>query len=168
VGAALTVPVAAAALVLAVAGIAKLRAPGPAADALASVGIRVPPVLVRAGALAELTLGVGVLGVGGALLIGALSAAYAGLSVLAVVLARRRVTCGCFGAPDSPATGWHAALSAVLAACAGVAAGHVHPLAWWAPHPAALLLATGTVACAYAVVLAYTALPAAWGAWGPR
>jgi hypothetical protein len=88
--------------------------------------------------------------------------------VLALLLARRRAACGCFGEDDFPASRAQALLSAVLAVASAAAAV-------WPPHglldrPAgqAVVLMIGIAASAYATVLAYTQLPAAWSAWSAR
>ena len=164
----LTAPLAVAALVLVVAGIAKLRAPAPAAGALRELGVPAASSAVRAFAAGEVALGVWALVSPTSLGAIALACCYTAFAGLALLLAARRASCGCFGEGDFPASRVQALLSAVLAvACAAAAI--------WPPHglldrPAAeaMVLVIGIAASAYATVLAYTQLPAAWSAWSAR
>jgi hypothetical protein len=157
-----------AALVLVVAGAAKLRAPAPAVGALRELGLPAGQPAIRAFAAAEIALGVWVLASPGGVPAIALACCYAVFSVLALRLASRRAACGCFGEGDFPASRLQALISAALAVTCGGAAV-------WPPHgildrPAgqAVVLVIGIAASAYATVLAYTQLPAAWSAWSPR
>jgi hypothetical protein len=173
---ALTVPIATAALVLCLAGVAKVRAPATAVAALEEAGLTGPvrwgwaaAPLIRVFAALELMVGCAALTAGGAAA-AVMAGAYAGFAGLALVLARRASVCGCFGEHEAPATAWHSALSAALAALCGAAAliGEPRSLAWQALHrpPAAAgLLVLAACACAYATLLAYTELPASWRAW---
>ena len=164
----LTAPLAVAALVLVVAGIAKLRAPAPAAGALSELGLQTAAPATRALAAGEIALGVWALVAPTSIAALALACCYASFSVTAWLLAGRRAACGCFGEADFPASRAQALLSAVLAvACAAAAV--------WPPHalldrPAgqAVVLVIGIAASAYATVLAYTQLPTAWSAWSER
>jgi hypothetical protein len=171
VAAILTVPIAIAAIVLCVAAVAKLRSPAGAVRALATAGWSVPRGAVRVLAAGEAALAALVLLIPGRISAGLLAATYASLALVAGALARRGAGCGCFGDEGAPATMTHVVLSIAIAlvACAGVR---------WPPHGVAWLL-TGTPAvvaplvlgvagAAYATVIAYTELPAAWGAWRPR
>lgn len=164
----LTAPLAIAALVLVVAGVAKLRAPAPAARALRELGLPAGSPAIRVFAGVEVALGVWALvSPAGATGI-ALACCYAVFAALALLLATHRAACGCFGEDDFPASTFQALVSGVLAvACAAAAI--------WPPHavldrPAGqvAVLALGIAACAYAAVLAYTLLPAAWSAWSAR
>jgi hypothetical protein len=164
----LTAPLAVAALVLVVAGVAKLRAPAPAVGALRELGLPAGKPAIRAFAAFEVALGVWALlrpsGPAAALL----AACYALFSVLALLLTNRRASCGCFGDGDFPASGLQALISAVLAAaCAAAAVWPAHGLVD-RPAAQAVVLAFGIAASAYATVLAYTQLPAAWSAWSAR
>jgi hypothetical protein len=174
----LTAPIAMAAIVLAVAGLAKLRSPAGAVRALAAAGLSVPgpavPIgglLVRIAASFELAVAALVLLVPGRAACALLTATYALLALVAGALARRGAACGCFGGGDAPATAAHVGLSVVLAVIAG--AGVAWPargIAWLlgaTPGVAGVLL-LGIAGAAYASVLAYTELPSAWGAWRPR
>lgn len=162
---ALTVPHAVAALVLCVAGLAKLRSPGAAARAV-SVGA----VGIRAFATGELALGVwGLVAVApaGSLLMAAL---YAGFAALTLVLSRRGAGCGCFGAERAPASAIQSLLSAALAAiCVACAIAAPHALMWILDRPAgiATVLVLGTAGAVYGTVLAYSELPLLWRSWSP-
>ena len=164
----LTAPLAVAALVLIVAGVAKLRAPAPAAAALHELGVTAAALSIRAFATGEIVLGVWALVAPTSVAAIALACCYVAFAVLALLLASRRAGCGCFGEGDFPASRAQALLSAVLAVVSAAAAV-------WPPHglvdrPAgqAVVLVIGIVASAYATVLAYTQLPAAWSAWSAR
>ena len=116
----------------------------------------------------EVALGVWALVSPGAVAAIGLACCYAVFAMLALLLASRRAACGCFGEGDFPASPVQALLSAVLAAACAFAAG-------WPPHglldrPAgqAVVLVIGIAGSAYAMVLAYTQLPAAWSAWSAR
>jgi hypothetical protein len=174
----LTTPIAMTAIVLAVAGIAKLRSPAGAVRALAAAGLSVPgpgvPIaasLVRIAASLELAVAALVLLVPGRASCALLAATYALLALVAGALARRGAACGCFGAGDAPATAAHVGLSAVLAVIAGAGvAWPAHGIAWLlgATPGVAGALVLGIAGAAYATVLAYTELPSAWSAWRPR
>jgi hypothetical protein len=153
----LTAPHVVAAIVLCVAGVAKLRSPWTAASAL---GVR--SGVIRAFSIYELALGAGALA--WSVLSPLLAVTYAGLAVLTLVLARRSESCGCFGAGDAPASAAQSALSFVLAlACAGPA----HGAGWIVGRPlgTAVVLALGVAAAAYGIVVVYSELPPAWRAW---
>ncbi|HXO08283.1 MAG TPA: MauE/DoxX family redox-associated membrane protein [Solirubrobacteraceae bacterium] len=165
---AVTPPFAVAAIVLCVAAVAKLRSPGTAADALAVLGAPAGVALVRAIALGELALGCWCIAAPSRIGAALIALAYGGFAGLGLALARRHASCGCFGAGESRATPAQAALSAALMVVAIAATISIsHGLPWivqrGAPSAAVLLIAV--VAAAYATVLAYTELPAAWGAW---
>lgn len=154
---AMTVPHAVAAIVLCVAGIAKLRSPLTAARTLS-----VAPNLVRAFAVYELALGAGALV--WAALSPLLALTFLGLAALTAVLGRRAQSCGCFGEGDAPASLAQSLLSVVLAL---VSIAGAHGVAWLIarpPAPAAVLI-LGIGAAAYATVVAYAEIPLAWRAW---
>jgi hypothetical protein len=163
VSAALAPPFIVSALVLCVAGLAKLRAPQTAAAALG-----LPTWLVRALAAGELALGAACAihptGAGAA----ALAAVYSVFAVVATVLRRRRVACGCFGDNDLPVSRAHVIASELLAGVA-VAAAFIapHGLGWLAGQPGlrGAVLMAGVAGAVYATVLIYTSVPKAWAAW---
>ncbi len=168
---ALTPLLALAALVLCLAGAAKLRSPVDAAQALESLGVRVPAASIRAFALFELALGGLCLARPSAVPDFGLAALYIGFCAMALVLARRRSPCGCFGRRQEPASAVQSALSAGLgAAAAGAAVAGAHGAAWLVGRPAmtAGVLVIGLVGAAYGTVVAYTELPLAWSAWSGR
>lgn len=164
---ALIAPLDVAALVLCVAGLAKLRAPGVAGRALDALGLPGRASLVRAFAVAELVLGVVCLVWPTSAGAAALAAVYAAFALIARALARRRAACGCFSGDDAPASSAQTLLSAILALVALAAALDPPPsLGWVAAHSGVLLV--GIAGAAYATVLAYTELPRAVSAWSPR
>jgi hypothetical protein len=163
VSAALTPPFLVACLVVCLAGLAKLRAPQTAARALG-----LPTWIVRSRAAGELALGA-VCAVhptrAGA---GVLTAVYALFALVAVVLMRRRVACGCFGDDDFRVTRAHVIASELLAAMAGAAAvASPRGLGWLASQPVwrVGVLGAGIAGAVFATVLVYTAVPRAWAAW---
>jgi hypothetical protein len=165
---ALTPPFAVAALVLCVAGVAKLRAPAGAANALSAGGIPVGQSVVRVFALFELVLGGWCVLAPELLDACALAAVYAIFAALSLLLARRRAACGCFGERETPASAIQSLLSATLAAGAGMAAiWPPHGAGWMLGH-AAVILVFGTAGAVFGIVVAYTELPQAWAAWSPR
>jgi len=154
---ALTAPFATAALVLCVAGIGKLRSHASG----------------RWVALAVVELGVGAWCVlaPGRVAAAALASTYATLAVGALVLARRREACGCFGDDEAPASVAQSVLSAAMALVALAAvASTPHGITWvFERSPLiATTLILGTAGAAYGAVLAYTQLPRAWGSWSAR
>lgn len=168
---ALSGPFAIAALALCVAGVAKLRSPNPAAEALRAAGLPSRPWLIRAFAAAELALGAyAALSASTAAAI-AVAVTYAGFAGLTLVLHRRRAACGCFGAGEAPASPAQSAISAALAAAAAATAiWHAHGVRWIVARPPATAgaLAIGIAGAVFALVVAYSELPAAWSAWSAR
>jgi hypothetical protein len=113
---------------LVVAGLAKAVRPADTARALAGV---VPirshrlAVLVRMGALFEVALGLVALVVPRTGPAAAVALSYAVFAAYVAVLRLRGgplATCGCFGTPDTPATGVHVAVNAGLALSAAAVA----------------------------------------------
>jgi hypothetical protein len=167
----LTGPFAMSAIVLTVAGLAKLRAPAGAARALTHLRLPVAKPLIRVLALGEVALGVWCLLRPGPLNAGLTAVAFAGFAALSALLAWRRVTCGCFGELDAPATLLQPVVSAALGLVAlGAAVCGTHGVAWILGHsaPSAAVLLLGILAGAYAIVLVYIELPAAWQSWSAR
>lgn len=161
----------AAALLLAAAGAAKIRAPEPAAAMLRrswpapTSRLRTLPASVRLGGFAEMAIGVDVAITGNRSAAALLGLAYAAFAVVAGRLIRlgARQSCGCFGRTDSP-VGWpHLVVNLVSVAVA--IAALVRP-----PGPAGGLFDHGAVAgtvglgqvglLAYLAFLLITALPA--------
>jgi len=167
----LTGPFAAAAIVVAVAGIAKLRAPAVATAALSELGLPSAAWIVRLLGVAELALAAWCLMDPGLVGAAALGCCYLAFALTSLALARRRAACGCFGEHEQPASLGQSAISGALATiCFAAAAVTPRDAGWVLSRPAgqAAVLALGIAGCAYALVLAYTQLPAAWGAWGAR
>jgi hypothetical protein len=165
-----TPPFLIAALVVVAAGVAKLRVPQPAAAATRALGLPVRGWMVRTFAGFECAVGGAALaGIDGAAI--ALAALYGLFAVLSLLMVRQRLSCGCFGDPDVPASNLGALLSA---ACAGVslaaAAWKPHGIGWVFGQAPTTAVATliGIAGAAYAVVIAYTELPLAWAAWSER
>jgi hypothetical protein len=160
---ALTPPFLVASLVLCLAGVAKLRAPATAAAAL---GLRPWNVRVFAG----IEFAIGAICALHPTRAGAwvVAAVYAMFALVAVVLMRRRVACGCFGNDDFRVTRAHVIASELLAALAA-ATTFVTPrgLGWLAsqPIPVAVSLAVGIGGAGVAIALVYTTAPRAWATW---
>jgi hypothetical protein len=165
---ALAAPLAVAALVLCVAGLAKLRSPAIATATLAALGTSLAGWTVRAFAVVEVGLGAWCLAAPTVTGIAALACMYAGFSALSLLLARRRLSCGCFGDGGAPASIFHALVSLGLAVVAIAAVARPPRPLLAQSLSIASVLAIGTAAAAYAVVLAYTQLPRAWSAWSSR
>ncbi|MBV9604568.1 MAG: hypothetical protein JO027_05655 [Solirubrobacterales bacterium] len=156
---ALAPPFLVAALLVCVAGVVKLRSPHRAAAAL-----QTSPWAIRGLAVGEVSLGAACALAPTRPLAVALAAVYGLFSLLAVVLMRRGVPCGCFGDNDFPVSLAHVTASELLAALAlGAALTGPRGLEWALDQPAALLL--GIAGAVYATVLVYTRLPVAWAAW---
>ena len=99
----------------------------------------------------------------------ALALVYAAFAVVAEVFRRRRRACGCFGENDDfPVTLAHVIASELLGTVV-LAAAIAGPkgLGWvfGQPAPEAAALLVGITGAVYAVVLVYTVVPRAWGAW---
>ena len=170
-GEALSVPFAAAAVVLCVAGVAKLRAPATASAALASLGAPTSPVAVRVLGVLELGCGCWCLIPPGRVPAACAAVAYATFAVLAWLLARRHESCGCFGESELPASLAQSLLSAALSAtCALAALSSPLSLQWILARPATIAasLVIALAGCAYALIAAYTLLPEALAAWSAR
>ncbi len=159
---------ASAALLLVVAGVAKLLRP---ADGFAGlVGLRTRPVVVRLIGVMEAAAGTAALMAGGlaAWMVGLLYAAFA-MVVLRAVLAGAD-SCGCFGRLDAPPSKIHVAGNLTLAAMSFIAAGATSPpvpalvQAAGASPATGVALAVVVVLLAGLVLVAFTALPEALAA----
>jgi hypothetical protein len=118
-------PYFASALLLVVAGAAKVRDPLPLVRALRSARLPAPPAGVRLVAVAEVVLGLAAVLQGGRVPAALVAASYAAFTAF-VLLARSRggvlASCGCFGRTDTPATTGHVVVTGALAVlAAGVA-----------------------------------------------
>jgi hypothetical protein len=175
---ALTGPVLAAAALVCVAAVGKLREPGGAVRALSALGLPAGVWWVRALCGLELAAGACGLVVPGPPSVAVLAGVYGTFGGGGAALRRRGAECGCFGetgdetdgetggeagAPPSVA---HVLLSGALALmCAAGVVWPPHRVGWALARP---VLALGIAGCVYAIVLAYTQLPVAWGAWRAR
>jgi hypothetical protein len=119
-------------VLLAVAGAAKAVRPADTARALA-MSVSRPPTrrwvhAVRALAAAEAVVGVvGVVRPGPAVaaVVAASYLAFTAFVLIAMAKGGALSTCGCFGSPDTPPTGLHAALDLLVAVASAVVAGRV-------------------------------------------
>lgn len=164
----LTPPFLVACLVLCVAGAFKLRAPRGATHALRTLGLPSGAWLVRGLAVGELALGAACAVFATRGFAAVLAGVYVMLAGVAAALARRRVSCGCFGEDEMPVSAGHWIASLVLGAVAlSAAAAGSHGLGWVLGRPAAtaLVLLLGIAGALYATVLVYTEVPRAWSAW---
>jgi hypothetical protein len=118
-------PVLAAAVLLVVAGIGKVRRPSYTVGAVKSVGLRVRARSVRTLGLGEVATGLAAFLVGGPVpsaLIGLSYLGFTGFLVLALRTGGAVSSCGCLGRPDTPPTRIHAAVTAGLCAAALITA----------------------------------------------
>ncbi len=161
---------AAAAVLLAVAGAAKLRTPGPAAAMLVGLWPRLRPLrrarlAARGAGIVELGAGLAVLAGGGRPALLLLAACYLALSAVALRLLSRGepVPCGCFGAADGAVGAAQVVvdLAALAVAGWGLLRAAPGPAALFDPGVLAGVTATGQVLLLAALgYLAITALPA--------
>ncbi len=145
-------PFLAAAGLLVVAGVPKLRDPAPLVRALRSVGLPAGGALVRALAAVEVAVGLSALAAPGHLTGALVALAYAAFTgFVALALARGGVlaSCGCFGRADTPPTRSHLLVTAVLTVSAAVVA--------WAP-PASLWTQVGAAPALGATLVGLAAL----------
>lgn len=151
-----------AAVVLVLAGAAKLRAPGGTADALRAARLPAAPALVRLLGAAEVGIGVAVLAAGGP--VPAVAAAVLYAAFTAFVLRQRGeagAVCGCFGTDRTLVTDTHVVVNAVatvvLAANAAMSAAPVARLTSGDPPVASVATAVLVVVAAWSIRLALTA-----------
>lgn len=106
------------AVLLAVAGVAKVASPAATSAALQGARLVSDHRLVRVLGVGEIALAVAVLLVGGRVPAALLALAYAAFAAFAYRQSRRGAGCGCFGETDAPATRLHVAIDAAGAAVA--------------------------------------------------
>jgi hypothetical protein len=156
---------------LALAGVLKLRSPVRGSEAYPAPGAALGVHGARAVGAVELLLGAAAIALPGRLLaaaIGAAFLAFAAYTMRMVAAADAPADCGCFGEAGGSVGAAHVVLDL---ACAAVAlAAVVSPpralAALVADAPlTGVAVAAGVAAAVYAVYLAYTALPSAWGAY---
>jgi hypothetical protein len=122
---ALTGPALMAAALLAVAGALKVVDPEMTVGALRALRLPSSPLAVRAGAAAELALGVAAIAVGEPVLWWAVAASYLAFAAFVVAALRAGTmvgSCGCFGREETPSHAVHVALDLGLAAVAAAMA----------------------------------------------
>src|ERR1700759_4778262 len=131
------------AVLLGLAGFAKMRRPGPSSVMLRAAGVPAPALTARVVALIEIAVLLAALAAPGRIAGAVLALAFAGLTLGAAVGARRagETACGCFGDEGAPLGSRHVAtnLAAALAA-AGAALVAPPSLAHLASHQPGLAL----------------------------
>jgi hypothetical protein len=118
---ALTGPAMAAGLLLAIAGALKVADPKMTVGALRALRVPATPALVRAGAGAELLIGMLAVTYGSAAVWWLVAASYGAFAVFVIVAMRAGTmvgSCGCFGREDTPPHTVHVVLDAALAGVA--------------------------------------------------
>jgi hypothetical protein len=157
----------AAALLLACAGLAKLRVPSPAVTMVRRVWPRLPSgmLVVRCVGAGELVVGLLAIGLGSRSASLALAGWYIAFTTLTVYLVRHApaTPCGCFGRADSPIGIAHVLQNAICAGIAAVAVARPPGRFGGLPDHGALTAAVGSaqaVLLAYLGFLSITALPA--------
>lgn len=155
----------AAAMLLLVAGVAKVRTPGPAAGLFPRAGRSVALRLVRGAGAVEAGIALAAIVIGGRLGFSVLALAYLVLVVLSVRLASagQPRPCGCFGAADGDA-GWpHVVVNVACLIAVGVAASSsARPASsfWDLGALAGTVVAAQSVLLAALAYLSISALPA--------
>jgi hypothetical protein len=166
-------PLFAAAALLILAAVPKIRYPDDTARALRSTGLPGSDLLVRVLAGAELVIGGYALLVGDRISAALVAASYLGFTGF-VLLARSRdgvvSSCGCFGHPDTPPTRSHIVVTALLAAGAlGAVVSPVGSIIRLTDEPAkGLALALLAGVCVALAYLALAVLPTVAAAAAPR
>lgn len=155
-----------AALVLGVAGVAKVATPDGTRVALRTVGLPSDRWAARLLGVIELTIAAVALVVAGRLGAVLVTLAYLGFASFSALLLQRsrgKASCGCFGGTDSPVTRIHVVLNVIIAAA--VAATIASPVPAVATAAAdtpwsGLLFALLVVLLAWVLQVAFTTLPA--------
>ncbi len=128
-----------AAVLLVLGGVRTVRAPQAVRAALTAQGLRGDSLV---GVIACVEIVVGGLAIGGSRIgVFALAIVYVGYAAFVARAARRRISCGCLGQSDAPATWRHATTNAIFAASAATAAAIGAP----AVGPIALIALFGLV-----------------------
>jgi hypothetical protein len=166
---------AAAALLLAGAGVAKLVSPQAARTALSVAGIAVPSAAVRALGAGEIAVGAAALAAPGPATAAAAALAYGSFFLFVwrlLRVARGTADCGCFGTAGPEAGAIHLVVNACAFGVCALAAAATAPRGphWLLAQSPLTGLATsaGVAAAAYAVYLVLTAFPRAWRSYGAR
>ena len=157
-----------AALLLVLAGSAKLARPRAAADLLGVLGLPARAALARAVGSAETVAGLAALALGGPVASGTVAVLYAGFALAVLrALAAGAPSCGCFGSLDAPPSWIHVTGNLALAGVSLVAVGSADsPVGVLAAATTAELaggaaLALLIVTIAGLLVVTFTALPEA-------
>lgn len=161
---AITGPALVVAALLAVAGAQKVVDPTMTVGALRALGLHLGARAVRAGAAAELVLGVAAVTVGGPVTWSLIAVSYLGFAAFVVTALRKGTmigSCGCFGRDDTPPHPIHVALnllSAGVAVAAARSSGTV--VDHLVDHPGqGLIVATFAAGTSYLLYAAYVDLP---------
>lgn len=162
---------AAAAVLLVIAGAAKLGRPESTAEMIAALGLRVPTTGVRAFGAAEMALGLAALALGGPAVAAATGAVYALFALVVVrAIAVGAASCGCFGRADTPPSWIHVAVNGAFSVASfGAAIADNTPVEVMEGQPGAglpFVLLVGVIAGL--ALTALTALPEALAARRPR
>jgi hypothetical protein len=158
------------AVLLGLAGVAKVRRPGPSSVMLRAAGVPAPALTARAVALTEIVVLVAVLLAPGRAAGVVLAVVFAGLTIGAAVGARRAGdrSCGCFGDEGAPLGRRHVPTNLAAALAAGgaalVAPGSLARLASQRPVLAVFELALAAVLAGALRQWLRFALPAGWQA----
>lgn len=152
---------AAAALLLLVAGLAKISRPAPTADLLAGLGLPERFAFTVGIGVVESAVGVGSLAIGGPVFAAVTGALYLGFVVVVWrAIATGASSCGCFGRVDTPPSAVHIIGNLALAGASLVATAGDTPLDVMDGQPAAgigFVLVVGVLAGLSLVM--FTALP---------
>jgi hypothetical protein len=155
---------------LLLAGVAKLISPGPAARALAAVGLPGSSAFVRLAGLAEIAVGVWALAAPSTAAMAALATVYLCFASAVSRMRQAEVAdCGCFGAGSFEPTAGHLALNlsaAALAFCAVLAPPEAIGAVFDRAGLEAVALGAAVLCCIFLSYLAYTVVPVAWNAYG--
>jgi len=163
---------AATAILLVVAGAAKIASPYMAQASLSTAGLPAPLTGVRALALGEVAIGTAAFLEPSTLTALAAALAYGAFCLFTVRLLRMAgdgIDCGCFGGAGSEVSAIHVALNAVACAVCVAAAVWSPPGPGWVFGRApltAVAICIGVAAAAYASFLAFTVFPRAWQSYG--
>ncbi|MEZ5247494.1 MAG: hypothetical protein R2707_20565 [Acidimicrobiales bacterium] len=157
---------AAAALLLLVAGVAKIARPGPTTDLLAALGLPERRSITMSIGIVESVVGLLALAFGGPAAAVATGALYVGFVVVVWrAMAAGATSCGCFGRVDAPPSWIHIAGNAALAAVSFAAVGGDAAVDVMARQPAGgigFVAAVGVLAGL--ALVSFTALPEALAA----
>jgi hypothetical protein len=156
-------PFLAAAGLLVLAGVPKLKDPMPLVRALRSARLPASRGLVRVLAAVEVLVGIGAIVHPGRATAAAVSASYLAFTAFVALTLRRGGvlgSCGCFGRPDTPPTPAHLAVTALLAATAGALSTTPPSAPLWALTPEHVALVGFALLVGWLAYLVMAVLPA--------